>query len=168
MGNVRLYGATSGYTELAPPAVAPDGVLSLPSGTGTIAVEPVWNTWTPTYTNLSGGTAEVAVFARVGKIVFCRWSYTLAGAGVAGSIEISLPVTAQHRGMGVGVGLASYLNPGDDTYFGFVSINSATTARLETQLTNITYPKSRLLSSTVPFTWGSGDSLQAQWSYEAA
>ena len=37
MGNVRLYGATSGYTELAPPAVAPDGVLSLPSGTGTIA-----------------------------------------------------------------------------------------------------------------------------------
>ena len=37
MGNVRLYGSTSGYTELAPPAVAPDGVLSLPSGTGTIA-----------------------------------------------------------------------------------------------------------------------------------
>ena len=37
MGNVRLYGATSGYTELAPPAVAPDGVLSLPTGTGTIA-----------------------------------------------------------------------------------------------------------------------------------
>jgi hypothetical protein len=37
MGNIRLYGSTSGYTELAPPAVAPDGVLSLPSGTGTIA-----------------------------------------------------------------------------------------------------------------------------------
>ena len=36
MGNVRLYGATSGYTELAPPAVAPDGVLSLPSGVGTL------------------------------------------------------------------------------------------------------------------------------------
>lgn len=39
MGNVRLYGATSGYTELAPPAVAPDGVLTLPSGTGTISKE---------------------------------------------------------------------------------------------------------------------------------
>ena len=37
MGNVKLYGSTSGYTELAPPAVAPDGVLSLPSGTGTLA-----------------------------------------------------------------------------------------------------------------------------------
>jgi len=37
MGNLRLYGSTSGYTELAPPAVAPDGVLVLPSGTGTIA-----------------------------------------------------------------------------------------------------------------------------------
>lgn len=39
MGNVRLYGSTSGYTELAPPAVAPDGVLALPSGAGTIATE---------------------------------------------------------------------------------------------------------------------------------
>lgn len=39
MGNVRLYGSTSGYTELAPPAVAPDGVLSLPSGTGTLATQ---------------------------------------------------------------------------------------------------------------------------------
>ena len=37
MGNVRLYGSTSGYTELAPPAIAPDGVLSLPTGTGTLA-----------------------------------------------------------------------------------------------------------------------------------
>jgi hypothetical protein len=36
MGNIRLYGSTSGYTELAPPAVAPDGVLSLPSGVGTL------------------------------------------------------------------------------------------------------------------------------------
>lgn len=39
MGNIRLYGATSGYTELAPPAVAPDGVLALPSGTGTLATQ---------------------------------------------------------------------------------------------------------------------------------
>ena len=39
MGNVRLYCSTSGYTELAPPAVAPDGVLSLPSGTGTLATQ---------------------------------------------------------------------------------------------------------------------------------
>ena len=31
MGNVRLYGATSGYTELAPPAVAGDNVLTLPA-----------------------------------------------------------------------------------------------------------------------------------------
>ena len=37
MGNVRLYGATSGYTELAPPAVAGDNVLTLPSGVGTLA-----------------------------------------------------------------------------------------------------------------------------------
>ena len=37
MGNVRLYGSTSGYTELAAPAVAPDGVLTLPAVAGTLA-----------------------------------------------------------------------------------------------------------------------------------
>jgi hypothetical protein len=31
MGNVRLYGSTSGYTELAPPAVAGDNTLTLPA-----------------------------------------------------------------------------------------------------------------------------------------
>ena len=44
MGNVRLYGSTSGYTELAPPAIAPDGVLSLPTGTGTLATTAFVNT----------------------------------------------------------------------------------------------------------------------------
>ena len=31
MGNIRLYGSTSGYTELAPPAVAGDNTLILPA-----------------------------------------------------------------------------------------------------------------------------------------
>jgi len=37
MSAIRLRGATSGYTELVAPAIAPDGVLALPSGTGTLA-----------------------------------------------------------------------------------------------------------------------------------
>ena len=34
MSKIRLYGSTSGYVELQAPAVAPDGVLTLPTGTG--------------------------------------------------------------------------------------------------------------------------------------
>ena len=75
MGNVRLYGATSGYTELAPPAVAPDGVLSLPSGTGTLAKETgAWTSWTPTWT-ASGATPSFgdgslyAKYIQIGKTV---------------------------------------------------------------------------------------------------
>ena len=37
MGNIRLYGSTSGYTEVQPPAVAPDGVVVLPAVAGTLA-----------------------------------------------------------------------------------------------------------------------------------
>jgi hypothetical protein len=62
MGNIRLYGSTSGYTELAPPAVAPDGVLSLPSGTGTIAktTDSGLQIVSPTSIANSGGSASAS------------------------------------------------------------------------------------------------------------
>ena len=62
MGNIRLYGSTSGYTELAPPAVAPDGVLSLPSGTGTLATtaDSGLQIVSPTSIANSGGSASAS------------------------------------------------------------------------------------------------------------
>lgn len=68
MGNIRMYGSTSGYTELAPPTVAPDGVLSLPSGTGTIAktTDQGLVLISPTSIANSGGTAT----ATGGEVTF--------------------------------------------------------------------------------------------------
>ena len=77
MGNVRLYGATSGYTELAPPAVAPDGVVSLPSGTGTLVT-----------------TADVAALVGAGKILQVVAAATGAQVTIASATITSSGVTA--------------------------------------------------------------------------
>jgi hypothetical protein len=39
MSKIRLYGATSGYVDLAAPAVADDATLTLPTGAAAIASE---------------------------------------------------------------------------------------------------------------------------------
>ena len=60
---IRLYGSTSGYVELEAPAVAPDGVLTLPATTGAfgglVAVKHA--IFTGTQTNSTAGSGNFAV-----------------------------------------------------------------------------------------------------------
>jgi hypothetical protein len=105
MGNIRLYGSTSGYTELAPPAIAPDGVLSLPTGVGTLATEKQSATNTVTtsqtttstsYTDLSTvgpsvtlttGTKALIIFSA--EMSNSTTSSSLVSAAVSGSTTIA-------------------------------------------------------------------------------
>ena len=113
MGNVRLYGSTSGYTELAPPAVAPDGVLSLPSGTGTIA--------TQDYAASAGGLVHIntTTFSAVSSVslndVFSATfnNYRIVAKFVTSSY--ALPVFFRYRVGGVdNTSTATYLTRGGD------------------------------------------------------
>lgn len=59
MGNIRLYGSTSGYTELAPPAVAGDNTLTLPAhGFGKI-LQVVSTAKTDTFSSASSSLVDV-------------------------------------------------------------------------------------------------------------
>src|SRR3990167_6616892 len=81
-----------------------------------------WQSWTPTLVNLSGGTLNFAKYTRVGNTVFCRFRYTLGGAGVAGSVTISVPVTAAAE-YGTGsnvVGTVNLNDTGTAGYYGMV------------------------------------------------
>ena len=108
MGNVRLYGATSGYTELAPPAVAGASVLTLPSGTGTLAKETgAWTGYTPTLTasttnpTLGTGGSASGRYSQIGKIVFGYGALIFGTSGVAagtGTYYVSLPVARVSNG----------------------------------------------------------------------
>lgn len=147
-----------------------DGVVTpnkLVSGTGTGWA---WTTWSPTLTNLSGGTINYAKYIQIGNTVFYRFKYTLAGAGVSGSVSFTLPVTANaDYGPDIPLGEASLVDNGVQLYRGFATPSSTTTAvfKLST-VSGSNVVGTTNLSSTVPFTWATGDYLITDGSYEAA
>ncbi len=130
-----------------------------------------WQSWTPSLTNVSGGTVNYSTYTQVGKTVHFKFKYTLAGAGVSGLIGISLPVTAAAGTTGdVAQSInALALDSGNNTYILRVVMGS--TSRIDLNAMNAagTYLASSYnTSSTVPFTWGSPDTFSVAGTYEAA
>jgi hypothetical protein len=75
MGNVRLYGSTSGYTELAAPAVASDNTLTLPAGgfgkiLQVVSADYAVQTLTTSATYVTSGlTASITPSAATSKVI---------------------------------------------------------------------------------------------------
>ena len=136
----------------------------LQSGTGSGWA---WSSWTPTLTNLSGGTLNYAKYIQVGKTVHWRLKYTLAGAGVTGLPRITLPVTAHsdyvsfdHFDM---TGQFQDATGFIWQAFGYLASTSAfDVGYLNTSL------NFAVTSSTAPFTWAVSDSIKLSGTYEAA
>ena len=132
-----------------------------------------WGDWTPTLTNLSGGTLDYAKYTQIGKIVHWRFKYTLGGAGVSGDVSFTPPVSfnTDYSQSGVEqVGFGSLRDAGTAVYFAHCfwvtdgKINIKVSNSASTSYLTITTS----LSSTVPFTWASGDQIIVSGTYEAA
>ncbi len=132
-----------------------------------------WSSWTPTFTNLSGGTLNFAKYIQVGKTVFFKLKYTLAGAGVAGSVRFTFPVAAnsdEFPSSGYNqIGQGAILDSGTANFNAQVNLDSTTTSAiiLATQASGANVVPV-LLSSTVPMTWANSDFIFVRGSYEAA
>lgn len=126
-----------------------------------------WETWTPTLTNLSGGTITYAKYKVIGKTVHFRFKYTLAGAGVTGAVALTLPVTASSEY----TNLTSYSCESgllDATGFLWGGMSYfETTTRISLGVHNA-LANYQPLSSTVPFTWAASDVITLSGTYEAA
>lgn len=129
--------------------------------------------WTPTWVNLTTTSATItAKFKKIGRMVFCR-VHVLFGAStsISGAVSVSLPLTAAaHAGtIGVPIGLCRFFDTsGSVTNEGTVLFGSTTTAFLSVGNSAGTYVVATVLSSTVPFTWATGDEITMQFCYEAA
>lgn len=126
--------------------------------------------WTPTWTNVSGGTNNYAIFSMVGKHVTFRIKYTLAGAGVSGAATFSTPVTAAANQSGdiALIGQGYFLDNGNNTYPGQLTFGSTTTMRIRPINAAGTYATAGAeTSSTVPFTFGSSDVISAAGMFKA-
>lgn len=124
-----------------------------------------WDDWTPTLVNLSGGTITYAKYKKVGRTVNIRFKYTLAGAGVAGDVTMTLPVTAAAYGAGdICAGATHHLDANGNDRVGLCRFNSTTVVNI---LTCNTSGTPIALSSTEPFTWASGDNITVGFTYES-
>lgn len=107
MGNIRLFGATSGFTELAPPAVAPDGVLSLPTGTGTVATE-VFAAGAGGLVHINTTTFSAVSSVSINDVFTSTFENYLLKIIVTGSVE-NESLTTRFRIGGVDTSSATYI-----------------------------------------------------------
>lgn len=137
----------------------------------------VWSTWTPTLTNMTQGSGTVtARYFNQGGLVMFSFTFTLGAGSAMGSIpEFSLPVTPMNWGFDptsptgfIHAGMVSMEDNGVDNYQGICYINSTLNMRMQVYLQTGTYGGISTITSAVPFTWGSGDTIQARGWYRAA
>ena len=141
------------------------------NNTGSFGSSWAWQSWTPTFTNLSGGTLNYAKYTQIGKTVFFRWKYTLGGAGVSGTITFSTPNTMNSDISATSEpinGTVSLFDTGTAYHPGIMRWATSTTINLWAINAAATYTTATGTSSTVPFTWANTDVITVSGSYEAA
>ncbi len=167
--NVTTAKIADGNVTTAKLADASVGNAKLSTGTD----EPggAWNSWTPTFTNVSGGTLNYAKYKVVGKTVHLRLGYTLAGANVSGIITFTPPVT-RHADttptLPVMAGNAQFFDTSAGSRIYGFGLLAGSTIQLYVTGASTTYANLVSTSSTVPFTWATGDTIDASLTYEAA
>jgi hypothetical protein len=168
-GNDFIAIDPDGTVTLATPLVLEAGISGDLVWGGT-----AWESWTPTWTNLSVGNGTVvAKFKRLGKVVIARLSLIFGSTtSVSGGVSFSLPVTSTSyagAASGTTLGACRLIDTSAPLGLDGSILNASTTTALITVLdTSGTYAKATVLSSSVPFTWAVSDELLAQFCYEAA
>ncbi len=133
-----------------------------------------WTSYTPTWTNLTVGNAtQASAYIAAGKLYVVRIKLTFGSTtSISGIPEFTLPnsasydsdyTTAAHLGLGAMNDVSGPVTTGCVIFPGTV----ATRARFLIQQTSATYLTYAAASATIPFTWTTGDQLEAQFLFEA-
>lgn len=139
-----------------------------------VAIDAAWTVWTPTWTNLSVGNGTVtAKYRQIGRLVIAHLHVVFGSTtSISGAVDFTLPVNRATY-----AGTAGLTSLGPARFF-----DTSVPAGNEGQIVNIAADKGRVyalnasgtylasadLSSTIPFTWATGDEINAQLVYEAA
>lgn len=146
--------------------------LQIYNGTTWLDFDSTWQTYTPTWTNLTVGNATQNFrYLRVGKGVFVIGSLTwgsTTSATVSGFV-FTLPITSATGSSSQYWGTVSYLDSGTEEYVGSMKMGSTTTMGLRVPNVAGTYATSgNTANSLTPFTWTTNDALFVSFFYEAA
>lgn len=136
-----------------------------------------WQSWTPTWTNLTIGNATVTgKYIQIGKTVTFTLSVTLGSSTtVSTSPTFTLPVTAAgtstYPSDALGLLPIGHLIIHDASaavFVGYTAINSATTGLLLAYDASASILRGTSASSTTPMSWTAGDKILITATYEAA
>lgn len=128
-----------------------------------------WTSWTPDLSsaNLSGGTITHAKYTQIGKTVIVRFKYTMGGAGVDGGVTIPFPVDPATQDSNSPCGTAVFRDVSGNFNNGSVLIGAKGMSIYADSVSGARIVPVAL-SSTVPFTWATGDYLTIEATYEVA
>lgn len=122
-------------------------------------------TWTSPITGgitVGNGTTS-AFYTQVGKLVHADLHFTLGTtSAITGDVTLDLPVDASTSSGAQGVG---WLNDGGTRYPAHVFSLGTTGVIVRAINVGGTYAVHAVISSTVPFTWGTGDEIHANIVY---
>lgn len=137
-------------------------------GTGLLA----WQSWSPT---LAGGWANgngtwTAAYAQLGKTVFVRGKFVVGSTTTKGSnMVISLPITANGGTLEMtSIPPALTVCAGSTVQLLFGYVTSTTQFTMFAMNASGTYLTRSNVTSTVPATWATNDSINFAFSYQAA
>jgi len=125
--------------------------------------------WPVIITGATGGTVNYAVFKQIGKFVYFKLKYTLAGAGITGRFFFTPPTTistSYYSTESTIPGEATFFDAGNFVYSGGIRFNNANSLEAKVYNVGSTYLFMGDVSSTVPFTWGATDSISVDGFYE--
>lgn len=133
-----------------------------------------WVTWSPTLANLTVGSGSVtAAYVQFGKTIHYRFAFTLAADSAVGTGPTftlpTVPITYGQSGTSQApVGTCNYEDTGNNAYAGYGRIASANNVcTLLVFRGDGTFVNMSGLTATVPFTWGTGDSMICIGTYES-
>lgn len=138
---------------------------------GNASMLSAWQSWTPSWTNFTPGNGTiVAKYAQIGKTVICKLSYAFNSVWnfPGGPVSFSLPVTATGDDVTFMVGSLYGQDTGVAGYQIMLHLASTTTIMMEVLNASGTYAQTTAVTSSVPFTWGTGDRFGGTFFYEAA
>lgn len=156
-------------TGIAVSAITPEKLLT---GTGTTWP---WTTFTPSWTNLTVGNGTSSSWLKqVGKTVHLRmrftWGSTTSGSGSTPyfTAPVAMNTTGFTANVVMCIGTALDVGVGSYRMFGRYASAGGGSIELVAESASGTYVSEAGVTSTVPFTWATGDIMFLTGTYEAA
>jgi hypothetical protein len=147
-----------------------DQVLTADSSTATglkwaATAEPAWTTWSPTVTGLTKGNGtEVARYRLNGKMVDIFYQFTLGStSSVTGQVYLTPPFNSLYN---LYIACAFYSDSGAE--YPSAIFMPLSVIYFKTLNASGTYLAGNQLNASTPFTWGTGDYFNFNFSYEVA